>query len=105
MNETSRAPSLTLATAKGTGWIVGWRLATRLLGVMNTLVLARLLVPADFGLVAIATSFAQAIDGFSELSADQALIRERSVDRLLYDTALFHLTPSNPFPISWIAGM
>ena len=87
MNETGRTASLALATAKGAGWIVGWRFATRLLGIMNTLVLARLLVPADFGLVAIATSFAQAIDGFSELSVDAALIRERSVDRALYDTA------------------
>lgn len=84
---TERTASLALATAKGTGWIVGWRFATRLLGVLNTLVLARLLVPADFGLVAIATSFSQAIDGFSELSVQEALIREHTVDRAMYDTA------------------
>jgi len=44
-------------------------------------------VPADFGLVAIATSFSQAIDGFSELSVQEALIREHTVDRAMYDTA------------------
>ena len=87
MSETGRTSSLALATAKSTGWIVGWRMATRVLGIMNTLILARLLVPADFGLVAIATSFAQAIDGFSELSVQEALIRERKVDRAMYDTA------------------
>jgi O-antigen/teichoic acid export membrane protein len=42
--------SSTLArTAQGAGWVVAWRMTTRLLGLVSTLVLARLLTPADFG--------------------------------------------------------
>jgi lipopolysaccharide exporter len=74
-------------TAAGTGWIVGWRLATRLLGLASTLVLVRLLAPADFGLVALATSFAQAIEAFSWLGIEEALIREKAPARGVYDTA------------------
>jgi lipopolysaccharide exporter len=78
--------SLSVATAKGASWIVGWRLATRILGLANMLILARLLVPGDFGLVAIATSFSQAIDTLGEIGVGDALVREHSLDRTAYDT-------------------
>ncbi len=67
MSKTGPAASLALKTAKGAGWVIGWRFATRLLGIVNTLFLARLLLPADFGLVALATSFSLAIDGLAEM--------------------------------------
>ena len=49
-------------TARGAGWIVGWRMATRLLGLVNTLILTRLLLPTDFGLVALGSSFVVSLD-------------------------------------------
>ena len=49
--------SLTRKTVIGTAWLLLWRVVTRSLGLVSTLVLARLLVPADFGLVAMATTF------------------------------------------------
>nr|WP_294526648.1 oligosaccharide flippase family protein [uncultured Rhodopila sp.] len=67
--------------------MVAWRMVTRALGLVSTLVLARLLVPADFGLVAIATSFAAAIDSLSELGLQAALVRLADDDTRLYDTA------------------
>jgi lipopolysaccharide exporter len=70
----------------GAGWIVGWRMATRGLGLISTLVLARLLLPADFGMVALATGFAQAIEAMSFLGVEDALVREHRPDRRLYDT-------------------
>ncbi len=87
MSKPGGTASLSVATAKGAGWIIGWRFATRLLGIANTLLLVRLLVPGDFGLVAIATSFSQAIDGLAEIGVQDALIREKSLDRAMYDTA------------------
>ncbi len=86
MNAPVPTASLAVKTAKGAGWIIGWRFATRILGIVNTLVLARLLVPADFGLVAIATSFSLAIDGLAEIGVQDALIREKSLDLTMYDT-------------------
>jgi O-antigen/teichoic acid export membrane protein len=74
-------------TARGAGWVVAWRMATRLLGLVSTLVLARLLVPADFGLVALATSFAFALDACLSLGVEDQIIRTPNPDRVLYDTA------------------
>jgi O-antigen/teichoic acid export membrane protein len=60
---------------------------SRVLGFANTLILARLLVPGDFGLVAIATGFSQSIQAFSSLGIDEAVIRQKSASRATYDTA------------------
>lgn len=74
-------------TARGAGWMVGWRLATRLLGLGSTLVLARILTPDDFGLIALATSFAIALEVVLELGLEDQIIRARQLDRSVYDTA------------------
>jgi lipopolysaccharide exporter len=67
--------------------LVAWRFFTRILGVASTLVMARILVPADFGLLAMATTFAAAIDAFSQLGLQEALIRRTEDDERLHDTA------------------
>jgi O-antigen/teichoic acid export membrane protein len=54
--------------------------------VISTLVLVRLLLPADFGLVALSTSFAQATEGLSELGVEEAVIRHRDPARAIFDT-------------------
>ena len=79
--------SLSLKTAKGAGWIIAWRMATRNLGLFSTLVLARVLTPDDFGLVAIATGFISAVEALSAVGVQDALIREATLDREMYDTA------------------
>ena len=75
------------AMAKGTGWTVGAQLAIQAIGMLSTIILARLLVPADFGLVALATALAGALQAVSEFSFDQALIHNQSAGRREYDTA------------------
>jgi lipopolysaccharide exporter len=47
----------------------------------------RLLVPADFGLIALAAGFMQTIDGVMTLGVEVAVIRERAPSRDVYDTA------------------
>ncbi len=42
--------------ARGAAWMVLFRLFDRSIGIVSTAVLARLLLPADFGLVAMAMS-------------------------------------------------
>ncbi len=61
-------------------------MCTRVLGLASTLVLVRLLAPSDFGLVALAAGFWQAIDAMSALGVEEAIIREKAPDRALYDT-------------------
>jgi lipopolysaccharide exporter len=86
-----QGPSMLSRTATSTGWIVGWRMATRLFGLISTLILVRLLAPGDFGLVALGTSFIGAVDMLSGLGVEDALVREHAPTRALYDTA-FTLT-------------
>ncbi|HEY8289372.1 MAG TPA: oligosaccharide flippase family protein [Acetobacteraceae bacterium] len=81
------AGDLLARTARGAGWVMAWRLGMRVLGLASTLVLVRLLAPADFGLVALGTSFMQAIDGMMVLGTDEAVIRDHAPDRHVYDTA------------------
>lgn len=79
--------STLIKVAKGAGWLIGWRMMTRILGLASTLILVRLLLPSDFGLVMIATGFGQAIDALSALGVEEAVIREKQPSRELYDSA------------------
>ena len=73
--------------ATGAAWMVVLRLADRSIGLVSTMILARMLVPADFGLVAMAMSVVAALEIMSTFSFDLALIQNRSADRRHYDTA------------------
>lgn len=59
---------------RGTLWIGASQVLTNLLGLISTLVLARLLTPADFGLVALASTMLAIIGSVTELSLSSALI-------------------------------
>ena len=67
--------------------MVALRSADRLLGFVSMLILARLLVPADFGLVALGMALVGGLAVFSEFSFDLALIQNQSASREHYDTA------------------
>ena len=79
--------SLLSRTARGAGWVMAWRLGMRVLGLTSTLILVRLLAPADFGLIALATGFVQSVDGLMSLGTEEAVIREAAPSRSVYDTA------------------
>lgn len=71
----------------GAIWTAGGRVVSNLLGLVSTLALARLLTPADFGLVALATIVLSIIAAITELSLSSALIQQQSPRREHYDTA------------------
>jgi lipopolysaccharide exporter len=79
--------SILARTARGAGWVIAWRMATRLLGFISTLVLVRLLTPGDFGLVALATTFAIALEVWLAIGVEDQIVRARAPTRSLYDTA------------------
>jgi len=68
-------------------WTAGGRVLSNLLGVVSMLALARLLTPADFGLVALATIVLSIISAITELSLSSALIQHKNPQREHYDTA------------------
>ena len=63
------------------------RWAIRSIGLVSTAILARLLMPADFGIVAMAMVIVGLFDVFTFLGVDLALIRNREASRAHYDTA------------------
>ncbi len=87
MSDSQAPDSLLMRTARGAGWVMAWRLGMRVLGLISTLVLVRLIAPADFGIIALGTSFMQTIDGMLTLGTEEAVIREAAPGRTFYDTA------------------
>lgn len=73
--------------ARGAAWMVLFRLFDRSIGIISTSVLARLLIPADFGLVAMAMSVIAVIELASAFSFEFALIQKASPEREHFDTA------------------
>ena len=74
-------------TAKGAAWMVAVKLIDRGCGVLSMVVLARLLVPADFGVVAMATSVTGMLQLLRSFSFDVPLIQDQTSGRAHYDTA------------------
>ncbi|MGZ3814605.1 MAG: lipopolysaccharide biosynthesis protein [Mucilaginibacter sp.] len=73
--------------AKGAAWMVTFKLVERGIGLVSTIILARLLEPDDFGLVAMATAFLSLLTLLASFSFDVVLIQKQNADRSLYDTA------------------
>lgn len=72
---------------KGASWIGSSRLIVNAIGLVSTLVLARLLVPQDFGLVAIAESVFGLVGAVTELMLANSLIQHRRPRAHHYHTA------------------
>jgi O-antigen/teichoic acid export membrane protein len=83
---TQETGSILARTARGAFWVVAWRLMTRLLGLASTLILVRLLAPEDFGLIALAASFAMALEACLAIGVEDQIIRAKAPSRAMYDT-------------------
>lgn len=81
------APSIYEQMWHGSAWAILMRWCLRGIGLVSVLILARLLTPADFGIVAMASIVSAFIQGFSELGTSMALIREPNPSRTHCDTA------------------
>lgn len=73
--------------ATGAAWMVAFKLIDRSLGLVSTIVLARLLAPADFGLVAMATVIIAAMQLLVAFGLDVSLIQNQKAGRAEFDTA------------------
>ncbi len=62
---------------KGGFWVFGLNISTRFLRFISTLVLARLLVPSDFGVLGIALLSIALLENFSLTGFDRALIQKK----------------------------
>lgn len=73
--------------ASGAAWMLLFKLIDRGIGFVSTLILARLLAPESFGIVAMATSFIVLLELFGAFGFDMALIQRTDARREHYDTA------------------
>lgn len=71
----------------GALWMISLRLLQRSIGLISTVILARLLVPEDFGLVAMALAFYALIELISFLGFDAALIRKQHAQPIHFNTS------------------
>ena len=73
--------------AAGAAFMVAGRIAIRLIGVVSTLILARLLLPEDFGLVGLAAAVITIAEVLTQTNLGLAVIRRPVADRTIYDSA------------------
>src|SRR5882757_350628 len=88
-DEPNGPPSLTAVARSGTRWTVLQFGGARLVTFLVFLILARLLTPADFGLVAIATVFVALLQLVVEGGFGQAIIQRPDLERGHLDTVFW----------------
>ncbi len=87
VSEQGNKKSLRRSISISVAWMVGLRVAEKGLGLFSSIILARLLFPEDFGLIALATSLYALIRLIREFGFGVALIHNQTAGRDQYDTA------------------
>ena len=72
---------------RGSVWTIGMRWALRFIGLFNTVIIARLLSPADFGLVAMTMIVVELIMLLTDAEVEMALLRDSDLDTKAYNSA------------------
>lgn len=80
-------PPRPVSVARGAVLVVVMRWTDRLIGIVSTLILARLLMPSDFGIVAMASLVVALVDTLLDLGVGSALVQNSKADRDDFDTA------------------
>ncbi|MFN3438981.1 MAG: lipopolysaccharide biosynthesis protein [Acidovorax sp.] len=75
------------ALIMGAMWTVGTRWSIKALGFVNTVIMARLILPADYGIVAMAMLFVAMVHAMTDLGVGTALLRKGEVSRDEIDSA------------------
>jgi PST family polysaccharide transporter len=99
MSGTGTGAGLGGRVARSAAWIVSARFVMRAFGFINTIVLARLLAPDDFGVVAVATAAMQLLQGLTDFGLSQAVIKFRDGGRSALN-ALFSLAAARGVAIA-----
>ena len=79
--------TLSRKMAGGAVWMLSARMLMRASGLINVMILARLLPPADFGVVGLTVALIGAFEAMSDLSMTAAIVRHPNPEKKHYDTA------------------
>lgn len=72
---------------RGAFWTVAMRFGVRILGLVNTVIMARILMPSEYGIVAMASVVVGIIQSLLDFGAGTALLRKNSLDKDYIDSA------------------
>jgi lipopolysaccharide exporter len=86
-NDIAKAGPLSGRLMQGAGLMVTMRWAMRVLGIVNVGILARILTPEDFGLIAMSMVVAGLVEGFLNAGLDRAILQRGHGTQDFYDTA------------------
>jgi lipopolysaccharide exporter len=110
----SQSPSVSRQMATGAAWMVLFKVVDRCIGLVSTVVLARVLVPADFGLIALATSVIAMLEVIGAFGFDTALVQRSGARREHFDTvwtlnvllglAIGMVVVGFAWPTAWLYG-
>ena len=87
IHEPAAVPSMLGQMVRASAWAIALRWSVRGTGLISTIILARLLTPQDFGVVAMAMILVGALEIFSETGQQLALIRHPAPTRDHFDSA------------------
>lgn len=79
--------SINSQIARGAAWMVAFKMADKGIGLISTIVLARMLAPEDFGLVAMSMILVAALQLLISFGFEVQLIQNRNAGRDQFDTA------------------
>jgi len=71
--------------SRGVAWMAAFKVGERLIALLSMTVLARLLVPADFGLIVLATSMIGLLELLGAFNLETALIQQQDATTRHYD--------------------
>jgi polysaccharide transporter, PST family len=86
-NDEDYVPPLSDRLLKGSAVMIGMRWCVRLLGLISTAILARLLMPEDFGVIGLAIILVGFIESLTDVGVVMALIQNSKAERRHYDSA------------------
>lgn len=88
MNDLNTKPAnIKSSFIRGAAWSMGMRWSIKLLGLVSTVILARILSPADYGIVAMAMLAVGLTEVLVNFGAETNILREQNLDRDIIDSA------------------
>lgn len=99
MSDGETSSSLGQRVTLGTIWIIAAQILLRSIGLISTLILARLLVPEQFGIVAVAVTLMQLLMNMTDIGIAQTVIKYRDGGGRFLD-ALFSISLLRGFLVS-----
>jgi O-antigen/teichoic acid export membrane protein len=88
-SEDAPGPRLGVAATRGVFWVGGAQVFRQILGLITSVVLARLLAPTDFGLIALAYVFIELGQVFADFGVGAAVIQAKDVTRKVLSSAFW----------------